>query len=293
MTRLALVTGVTISLIACSGAHPAQVSSPAAGAPAAPAEIGPQTGSHEETAKPSGEPRVSDAEEFKQNETETRGLDQGVEPSQIKPTPTETALKFTVLDKNQGPIPGIVIKLSNLRGEDYYTKETDAKGYAEVLVPVGQTYEVVYLSLGRREIAAKLPVSDKPNQTLRLVLRYKRFEETKEEEHGLVLAGVRFDTGKATLRPESYPKLDRVVEYMKHKPSVRIEISGHTDNVGSPKSNKSLSKNRAQSCRKYLISQGIDGGRIQAVGYGEERPIASNDTPHGRQKNRRIEATEL
>jgi outer membrane protein OmpA-like peptidoglycan-associated protein len=108
-----------------------------------------------------------------------------------------------------------------------------------------------------------------------------------------VLGGITFDTGKATIRSESFPRLDSVVEYMTHKKSSRIEISGHTDNVGNPKANKTLSQKRAQACRDYLISKGIDGSRLQAIGHGDERPIAPNDTDDGRQRNRRIEATEL
>jgi outer membrane protein OmpA-like peptidoglycan-associated protein len=107
-----------------------------------------------------------------------------------------------------------------------------------------------------------------------------------------VLDGVNFDTGKASIRAESFPRLDGVVEYMSHKPSVRIQISGHTDNVGNPKTNKTLSEKRAQACRDYLIAKGIDGTRVAAVGFGDERPIASNATDDGRQQNRRIEATE-
>lgn len=80
---------------------------------------------------------------------------------------------------------------------------------------------------------------------------------------------------------------------MTYKKSARIEISGRTDNVGNPKSNKVLSEKRAQACRDNLISKGIDGSRVEAVGYGDEQSIASNDTEEGRQKNRRIEAIEL
>jgi outer membrane protein OmpA-like peptidoglycan-associated protein len=226
---------------------------------------------------------------FKENRTGKQGLKQGVNPSRIKPTHTEAALKFTVVDKDKGPIPGVVISLTSPKGKTYYTDETDAKGYTEVLVPVGRKYDLVYLSLGRRKIAARVPVSKKPRQTVRLTLRYKRWEKPPQ----FVLRGVEFDTGKATIRPESYPRLDLVVEYMKHKKSARIEISGHTDNVGNRKRNKALSRRRAQACRKYLISKGIAGSRIRAVGHGDERPIASNSTDDGRQKNRRIEAKEL
>ena len=100
-------------------------------------------------------------------------------------------------------------------------------------------------------------------------------------------------SGKAVIDPESYPRLDGVVEYMVYKKSARIEISGHTDNLGNPKTNKALSEKRAQACRDYLIKKGIDGGRIEAHGFGDERPIAPNDSEEGRRQNRRIEATEL
>jgi outer membrane protein OmpA-like peptidoglycan-associated protein len=84
-----------------------------------------------------------------------------------------------------------------------------------------------------------------------------------------------------------------VVEFMAHKKTARIEISGHTDNVGNPKANKTLSAKRAQACRDYIVSKGIDKKRLDAIGFGDEHPIAPNDTEMGRQKNRRIEAKEL
>ncbi len=236
--------------------------------------------------------------EFKPNRTNKPGLKRGVKPSKITPTRTEAALKFTVVNKDKGPIKGIVISLTDPKGKKYYTDETDAKGYTEMLVPVGRKYDLVYLSLGRHKISAQITVSNKPRQTNKYTLRYKRFEDPKPAKGILpppkfVLKGVEFDTGKATIRKESFARLDRVVEYMTHKRSARIEISGHTDNVGKPKRNKALSQRRARACRKYLISQGIDGSRILAVGRGDEQPIASNDTKEGRQQNRRIEAIEL
>jgi len=213
----------------------------------------------------------------------------GASASKIKATKTEAALKFIVVDKDKGPIAGIVISLTSPDGAKFVTAETDVTGYTEILVPVGKKYDLVYLSLGRQDIAAQVPVPDEPNQNIKLTLRYKRLSEPPR----LVLEGVNFDTGKATLRPESNAQLDRVVEYLTYKKSARIEISGHTDNVGSAKKNKTLSEDRAQACREYLIARGIDGDRIVARGYGDERPIASNDTEAGRQLNRRIEATEL
>lgn len=215
----------------------------------------------------------------------------GVAPSSIKATATEAAMKFVVVDKEKGPIQGIVISLTDPSGKKFYTPETDAQGYAEVLVPIGQKYELVYLSLGREDVAASVDVTNEPHQNIRLTLRYKRFN--MEAVPRFVLDGVTFDTGKATIKEESYARLDKVAEFMLHKGSARIQISGHTDNVGNPKTNKALSLKRAQACRDYLISTGIDGSRIEAVGYGDERPVAPNDTEEGRQQNRRIEAIQL
>ncbi|MCA9664360.1 MAG: OmpA family protein [Myxococcales bacterium] len=237
-------------------------------------------------------------DEFKDNKSGKPGLSRGETASEIRPTRTEAALKFTVIDRaKKRPISGIVISLTDPKGLTFYTKETDGKGYAEVLVPVGRTYKVVYLSLGRRKIAARLPVENKPSLTMRLTLRYKRFVRKmykgKPVPQKFVLSGIEFDTGKATIRRRSYGRLDQVVEYMAHKLSARIRIAGHTDNVGRAKKNKVLSLRRAKACRAYLIKKGIDGSRIEAVGYGSEQPVASNDSKEGRQRNRRIEAIEL
>jgi outer membrane protein OmpA-like peptidoglycan-associated protein len=220
--------------------------------------------------------------------------EQGRPESKIRATKSEAAVKFTVVDKDKGPIQGIIIALTAADGKKYYTEETSAQGYAELLVPVGQSYELVYLGLGRRDVAAKVTVTDEPNQNLRLTMRYKRLDPpAATPEPRFVLEGVTFDSGKTTIREDSYSRLDGVVEYMTHKKSSQIEISGHTDNAGNAKANKLLSEKRAQACRDYLVSKGIDASRIRAVGYGDERPVAPNDTEEGRKQNRRIEATEL
>jgi outer membrane protein OmpA-like peptidoglycan-associated protein len=227
--------------------------------------------------------------EFQLQDTHTAKDAHGATASQIKPTKTDAAMRLFVVDKDKGPVKGIVIFLTGPDKKKYYAEPTDGEGYTEVLVPVGQKYDVTYLSLGRREIAATVPVADEPNQNVKLTLRYKR----EVVEKPFILTGVNFDTGKATIRPESFPQLDAVVEFMAHKKNARVEISGHTDNVGNAKANKTLSGQRAQACRNYIVSKGIDKKRLTAIGFGDERPIAPNDTDEGRQKNRRIEAKEL
>jgi outer membrane protein OmpA-like peptidoglycan-associated protein len=234
-------------------------------------------------------PASDEKREFQLQDTHTAKTARGATASKIAPTKTEAAMKLFVVDKDKGPVKGVVIFLTGPDKKKYYTDPTDSEGYAEVLVPVGQSYDVTYLSLGRREIAATVPVADEPNQSVKLTLRYKR----DLPQQPFILAGVNFDTAKATIRPESFPHLDVVVEFMVHKKNARVEISGHTDNVGNAKANKTLSEKRAQACRNYIVSKGIDKKRLDAIGFGDERPVAPNDTEEGRQKNRRIEAKEL
>lgn len=103
------------------------------------------------------------------------------------------------------------------------------------------------------------------------------------------LNNVFFDFDKWDLRPESFIELDRVIKLLKDNPAIEIEMSAHTDNRGSDEYNFKLSDNRAKSVMEYIVSKGIDASRISAHGYGESRPIATNDTDEGRQLNRRVE----
>jgi len=230
-----------------------------------------------------------DAGEFQLRDSDAAKGAHGATKSKIVSTKTEAAMKFVVTDKESGPIRGIVICLSSPGSAKYCTDETDAEGYAEVLVPVGQKYDVTYLSLGGGDVATTVTVTNEPKQNIKLTLRYKR----PPARTPFVLKGVNFDTGTAVLRHESGLRLDLVVDFMKRRKSAAVEVSGHTDNVGSAKTNKALSLKRAQACRDYLISKGIEGSRITAVGYGGERPSVPNDTDENRQKNRRIEVVEL
>lgn len=107
----------------------------------------------------------------------------------------------------------------------------------------------------------------------------------------LVLEGVYFETGKAVLKPESQAVLDRVAESLKGNPEVKVEISGHTDNTGSKATNTRLSAARANAVRDFLISKGVDAGRMTAKGYGPDKPVADNKTVAGRAANRRVELT--
>jgi outer membrane protein OmpA-like peptidoglycan-associated protein len=123
--------------------------------------------------------------------------------------------------------------------------------------------------------------TDKPNVQL---------ESNQIRLRGTVL----FETGKATIRPQSFPLLNEVYTVLTNNPKVGpVRVDGHTDNQGSRSYNLDLSKRRAQAVMNYLIEKGIAAKRLSFAGYGFDKPVADNATPEGRQKNRRVEFTVL
>ncbi|HBH05952.1 MAG TPA: hypothetical protein DDX92_05060 [Flavobacteriales bacterium] len=126
---------------------------------------------------------------------------------------------------------------------------------------------------------------------------YNIYEENKvyliEKEKTINLEDIRFEFASDDLFLSSYHDLELLLEYLNENPQSRIRIEGHTDNVGSESFNKRLSEKRARAIHNYLVRNRIDKDRIPYVGFGEEKPIATNDTPAGRQKNRRVSLTIL
>lgn len=109
----------------------------------------------------------------------------------------------------------------------------------------------------------------------------------------LVLQDVIFETGRATLRPGAVQRLQPLVGYLQSAANVRVRIEGHTDSRGTTAYNQQLSQARAEAVRTAIASAGIDANRIEAIGYGESRPVANNRTTAGQQANRRVEITLL
>jgi len=113
-------------------------------------------------------------------------------------------------------------------------------------------------------------------------------------EGRVVTHGILFDTGSDRIRPESTPTLKEIGEMLRQHGDLRLRIEGHTDSVGSAEMNQALSERRAASVRRFLEQQfGVDAGRLEAAGLGQSRPVDSNDTPEGRQNNRRVELVRL
>jgi len=116
----------------------------------------------------------------------------------------------------------------------------------------------------------------------------KLAQELAQQCH-VALYGVLFDFNKSTLKPESDAVLERVADLFARTPALKVEVQGHTDNVGTDSYNQTLSEARAKSVVDWLVAHGVAADRLTAKGYGETRPVADNSTDEGRAKNRRVE----
>ena len=154
--------------------------------------------------------------------------------------------------------------------------------------------EGIYSIVGRASDTAG-NVTVLPRQKTNLYIPPKIITKTikvKEEERGLKInltSNVLFDTGHSDLKPSSFESLLEVIGLLKAYPDNRVSIEGHSDSVGSAEVNRSLSLKRAEAVRDHLVQRGIETARISVVGWGEEKPIASNRKRNGRAKNRRVE----
>src|SRR5206468_8729616 len=105
----------------------------------------------------------------------------------------------------------------------------------------------------------------------------------------VALHGILFDTGKATIKPESAATLQTIAEVLKTDAALKLEIQGHTDNVGAPAANMKLSQERAAAVKAHLVQTGVAADRLTTAGFGDTKPVADNSTDEGRAQNRRVE----
>jgi outer membrane protein OmpA-like peptidoglycan-associated protein len=202
--------------------------------------------------------------------------------------PKDAKIEGSIVDmRSKQPQNNELIVFKSQKNANEYQAVSDSLGKFTTRLPAGDKYEIFIMGF---KDSTSYNILDIP--ALKPNVFYKNpftvnleFDPPKT----FVLDNVEFDFGKATLRPASYQTLNELADYLQRKSDDRIEIGGHTDNIGSEVKNKALSLERAKSIVAYLISKGIDPTRLTAKGYGSMEPIEENNTEAGRQKNRRSE----
>ncbi len=191
--------------------------------------------------------------------------------------------------KTEKPLePGVPAKLKVNGVETMGFKYDSSKASYTLKLPVGVSYDILpsvknfynkYEQVDLRKVRKGTKIA-------------KNFYVTPIEIGQTVnIDFIYFETGKSTLKPTSFRSLNALVEFLNEYPNVMVEISGHTDNVGSASINQRISEQRAKAVSTYVISQGIDKDRIVSKGYSSKKPKTSNSTAKGRAQNRRVEFT--
>jgi outer membrane protein OmpA-like peptidoglycan-associated protein len=199
-----------------------------------------------------------------------------------------TLLKGLILDENtKQPIAATIEIIDNEKNEVIASfKSNSVTGKYLVSMPAGKNYGI---SVHKEDYLFHSENFDLPKSS-----EYQEVEKVITLKNiavgnSIVLKNIFFDFNKSTLRNESENEIQQLVKLLTDVPTMKIEISGHTDNRGSDEYNKNLSNLRAKAVFDRLIASGIDISRLTYVGFGEEKPIATNDTEEGRQLNRRTE----
>lgn len=212
-------------------------------------------------------------------------------PVQNASIPKDAPIDVTVTDFKDVPLANEIMVFRSRRNEREYQGLTNDAGKFLTRLPAGDVYDIFIMGFKDSTSIDSLVIPAlEGNKYYKnpFIVSYQ-FMPSKS----FVLEDCTFDNGKATLQETSFKVLDELVAYMKRKDDDRIEIGGHTDNVGSAASNLKLSSDRAIAVKDYLVSKGIDESRIQTKGYGSTKPIENNKTAEGRAANRRTEVTIL
>ena len=197
-------------------------------------------------------------------------------------------LQGSVVDSIGGVEP-IVAKMEffdPLTGERKAFVVSDTTGSYKVSLPEPLAYAIEINSPGYMYY---LDILDFSNETGDDKLHRNFFLKKVEVGIKVVLDHIFFETGKAILRPESEDALNQVLRFLQNNPSIRLEISGHTDNTGSLRINQKLSRDRASAVVNYLVGKGIPQEKLESRGYADTQPVANNSTSEGRTQNRRVE----
>jgi outer membrane protein OmpA-like peptidoglycan-associated protein/tetratricopeptide (TPR) repeat protein len=196
-------------------------------------------------------------------------------------------VKGKILDsKTSAPVPAVVELIDLTTKQPVNKLQADQNGNYLITLPIGKDYAFNVNRKGYLFFSDNFLIANKaPDSTYEKNIMLVPIETNAT----VVLNNIFFDVNKFELKGESQVELDKLVQLLNENPGLKIEISGHTDNVGKPADNLTLSNNRAKAVVSYLVSKNIAQTRLTAKGYGETKPVVDNKTEAGRARNRRTE----
>lgn len=208
-------------------------------------------------------------------------LDRGLQPHPV------TYVKATVTNKKTKEPVAAEIELVNLNSkfEKSRIQRADEKGQVMLALPLRRNYAFNVSEDGFLFYSQSMQLADENSLTDPIILNIEL--EPIEVGAQMELYNIYYETDSFRILPQSEPELQKLVAFLEKNKDLRVEIQGHTDSSGNPESNLELSKRRAQSVVDYLAEHNIQVGRLVSEGYGDTRPIASNETAEGRKQNRR------
>lgn len=213
-------------------------------------------------------------------------------PAKARPDKVCT-VSGTITDINNQPVAAQVVWEDLATGQKMGELKTNPQnGQFFIVIPEGKQYSYYISKEGHFPQADNIDLREQHCPVdIKKDIQLIKIQEMAEQEIAFSLKNLFFDFNKYEIKPESYPELNRLVEMVQlaNKYNLSLEISGHTDHVGSDKDNVTLSRNRANAVRTYLIGKGCDANKIKAEGFGESKPIDTNETDAGRANNRRVE----
>tara|TARA_B110000902_G_C14165441_1_gene534775 strand:+ start:306 stop:980 length:675 start_codon:yes stop_codon:yes gene_type:complete len=195
------------------------------------------------------------------------------------PNDSLTLVKLKVENPHKLPLEGQYLRIIDLETNSEFEVVTNEKGASDFLIPAKKDYKIIIETFYGKLVEVEMDLPDETNLTY-------EFDLTIGVSNELDIS---YKTNRYELDSSAYPNINQLLKWLDDNKKLSIEIRGHTDNVGSSSSNLLLSKNRAESVRKYLIGKGVNPSRIISKGLGETMPIEDNGSDKGRAENRRTE----
>lgn len=179
--------------------------------------------------------------------------------------------------------------VKKLGGKKVYQQVDQNGGWATYSMPLGKSERWFYIHITNGGGSMTFTIVEVAAMEQKVEMSASEMMDALNKDGFLALYGILFDTGKDTIKPESEPLLAEIVSLLTNNASLKLSVEGHTDNVGNPKANQTLSQKRSESVKKWLVGKGVDGKRLETKGWGDTKPVADNRSEDGRSKNRRVE----